>query len=120
MGSEMCIRDSTGTTATTMIAAVEETTTVEAEEARLGEGATQEAARISDAVTMVAVAALGKVAEDDETAQGVVPLFTVHLSTRPPLLVRTAATSRWGPQKGKQLLPWWMMHPRERVSANLL
>ena len=104
----------------TPTAAVEETTTVEAEEARLGEGATQEAARISDAVTMVAVAALGKVAEDDETAQGVVPLFTVHPSARPPLLVRTAATSRSGPQKGKQLLPWWMLHPRQKVSANLL
>ena len=100
--------------------AVEETTAAEAEEARLGEVATREAARISDAVTMVAAAALGKVAEDDETAQGVVPLFTVHPSARPPLLVRTAATSRWGPQKGRQLLPWWMLHPRQRVSANLL
>ena len=89
----------------TPTAAVEGTTT-EAEEARLGEGATRETVRISVAVTMVAAAALGKVAEDDETAQGVVPLFTVHPSARPPLLARTAATSQWGPQKGKQLLPW--------------
>ena len=74
---------------------VEEATAAEAEKARLVEGATREAARILDAVTMVAAAALGEVAGDDQTAQGVVPLITVHLSARPPLLVRTAATSRW-------------------------
>ena len=74
---------------------VEEATAAEAEEARLVEGATREAARILDAVTMVAAAALGEVARDEETAQGVVPLVTVHPSARPPLQVRTAATPRW-------------------------
>ena len=75
--------------------AEEEATAAEAEEARLVEGATREAARISEAVAMVAAAALGEVAGDDETAQGVVALIAVHPSARPPLLVRTAATSRW-------------------------
>ena len=75
--------------------AVEEATAAEAEEARLVEGATREAARILDAVTKVAAAALGEAAGDDETPQGVVPLVRVHPSARPPLQVRTAATSRW-------------------------
>ena len=75
--------------------AVEEATAAEAEEARLVEGATREAARILDAVTEVAAAALGEAAGDDETAQGVVPSVTVHPSARPSLQVRTAATSRW-------------------------
>ena len=48
--------------------AVEEATAAEAEEARLVEGATREAVRILDAVTMVAAAALGEAAGDDETA----------------------------------------------------
>ena len=75
--------------------AVEEATAAEAEEARLVEGATREAARILDEVTKVAAAALGEAAGDDERAQGVVPLVTVHPSARHPLQVRTAATSRW-------------------------
>ena len=79
----------------TPTSAVEEATAAEAEKARLVEGATREAARVLDAVTEVVAAALGEAAGDDETAQGVVPLVTVHPPARPPFQVRTAATSRW-------------------------
>ena len=95
--------------------AVEESTAAKAEEARLVEGVNREAARILDEVIEAVAAALGESARDDETARGVVPLVTLHLSARRPLQVRTPATPRWCPQKGKQLLPWWMLHLRQRV-----
>ena len=73
--------------------AVEEATA--AEEARLVEAATREAARTSGEVTEVADAVLGEAAGDDGTAHGVAPLVTAQPSARHPLQVRTAATSRW-------------------------
>ena len=97
----------------TLNTAVEEVTA--AEEARLVEAATREAARTSGEVTEVADAVLGEAAGDDGTAHGVVPLVTAQPSARPPLQVRTAATSRWRPNTGKQLLPWWMLHLRQQA-----
>ena len=95
--------------------AVEESTAAKADEARLVEGVNREAARILDEVIEAVAAALGEAAGDDETVRGVVPLVTLHLSARRPLQVRTPATPRWCPQKGKQLLPGWMLHLRQRV-----
>ena len=69
--------------------------TVEAKETRLVEVVTRETARILDEVTWAVAVALGEAAGDDETVRGVAPLVAVHLSARPPLQVRTAATSRW-------------------------
>ena len=93
--------------------AVEEATA--AEEARLVEAATREAARTLGAVTEVAAAVLGEAAGDDGTARGVVPLVTAQPLAHPPLQVRTAATSRWRLNTGKQLLPWWILHLRQRA-----
>ena len=56
--------------------AVEEATAAEAEEARLVEGATREAARILDEVTDVAAAALGEAAGDDEPVRSRCLLYT--------------------------------------------
>ena len=78
----------------TSTTAVEEAAVTEAEEARLVEGVSREAARIFDEVPGAVTAALGEAAGDDETARVVVPRITVHLSARPRLQVRTAARPR--------------------------
>ena len=57
--------------------AVEEATTVEAEEARLVEVVAREPVRLLDEAAGAVAAALGEAAVDDETARGVVPLVTV-------------------------------------------
>ena len=69
--------------------------TVEAEEARLVEAVAREPVRLSDEVAGAVAAALGEAAVVDETARGVVPLFTVPLSARLRLQARTAARSLW-------------------------
>ena len=79
----------------TCTTAAEEAAAAEAEEARLVEGVTREAARILDEVTGAVVVALGEAARDGETARGVVPLVTVPLSARPWLQARTDARSLW-------------------------
>ena len=68
---------------------------VEAEEARLVEAVAREPVRLSDAIAGAVAAALGEAAVVDETARGVVPLFTVPLSARLRLQARTAARSLW-------------------------
>ena len=74
--------------------AVEEAPVAEAEETRLVEGVTWEAARILDEVTEAVAATLGEAAGDDETVREV-PLTAIVLSARPRLQVLTAATPRW-------------------------
>ena len=68
---------------------------VEAEEARLVEAVAREPVRLSDAIAGAVAAALGQAAVEDETARGVVPLFTVPLSAHLRLQARTAARSLW-------------------------
>ena len=80
--------------------------TVQAEGARLVEAVGREPVRLLDEVAKEVAAALGEAAVDDETARGVVPLFTVPISARLRLQARTAARSLWGPEKGKRPLPW--------------
>ena len=89
--------------------------TMEAIEARLVEVVAREPVRPLDQVAGAVAAALGEAAVDDETAPGVVPLVTAQPSARPPVQVWTAATSRWRPNTGKQLLPRWMLHLRQRA-----
>ena len=89
--------------------------TVEAEEARLVEAVAREPVRLSDEAAGTVAAALGEAAVVDETAHGVVPLVTAQPSARLPFQVRTTEASRWRQNAAKQLLPWWMLHLRQRA-----
>ena len=89
--------------------------TVEAEEARLVEAVAREPVRLSDEAAGTVAAALGEAAVVDETAHGVVPLVKSQPSARLPFQVRTTETSRWRQNTARQLLPWWMLHLRQRA-----
>ena len=79
------------------------------------EAVAREPVRLSDEAAGTVAAALGEAAVVDETAHGVVPLVKAQPSARLPFQVRTTETSRWRQNTTKQLLPWWMLHLRQRA-----